>query len=1045
MFRISFIVLILLLANHVKAQDCAAQEVISYNPGFNKDGSSIDDKRNDPASALGLPEDEDSFNFVSLGFGGELTIAFDLAIKNGQGPDISVFETTFGNRTCEEWPERAEIYVSQNNIDFFQVGSICLDGVFEIPDQLEWIKYVKFKDITDPDDFGGKDDGFDVDGITCLNGFFEDLEPIIPIAECITQNAEDSFTAFLSYNNQNATSISIPIGPENNIMPGMDLGQPTIFEPGLNENVHLFEFDGSDYVWTLEGPDGTRNSVTFNAQTPFCESATATGIMSGDTTFCGTPGTATVKVSLQGESPWSITYSDADNNLYEVDDITDSEYTFESQQITTFTLESVEDANGVGLAQGSATIDLSLIDLVFYAEENNILCEGSSKTLVFELSGTAPWSLVYKNPNGEEILVEDINAPTYSIEATEEGTYTAISVSDQFCTKTITNQTVTLEEQASPTAILSGGGVVCLGEGAEAEVSLTSGSKPWGFTYENQAGDIFEVNGLTEDTYGWQLPEAGVYTILSVSDQSICDGQVNGEAVVEVLDPPTATISIEDVVICPESSALIDIALTGTGPWSITYTDGSEEFFVETIEVEDYQLEVTAPGNYSLVSVNNQVCSGTVSGTASVQTADIPDLSFDLPASICANASAIELSGMPAGGSFEGPGVTDNLFDPNTIGEGLHTITYIFTTEEGCSVSLDQDITVLPIPSATMAGGGQICEGETAAIQVDLIGQAPFTFVYSDGSQEFTVENISETEYVLEENSTGMYSMVSVNDQSGCSGNVTGMAVVEDLSDLSVEIIAETTYCSGTDIELNANVSGSDYTLEWQTNGDGSFNDASIPNPIYTPEEGESGDINFTLTLTNQCTQASDEVTVTINEPIEVDITATPEDKITYVPVTFTPENQDADEYQWDFGNNQTGSGQVVEQTYTEPGTYEVVLMITEDGCEGEGRTTIEVEENKVVYVPNIFNPAAANPENRVIKVYGEGISEDDFIFKIVNRWNKVMFETEDLQFAQNTGWTGAALDNSEMQALGVFTYILRGKFLDGETFEKTGTITLAR
>jgi hypothetical protein len=55
----------------------------------------------------------------------------------------------------------------------------------------------------------------------------------------------------------------------------------------------------------------------------------------------------------------------------------------------------------------------------------------------------------------------------------------------------------------------------------------------------------------------------------------------------------------------------------------------------------------------------------------------------------------VTMMGIPPGGTFSGPGVGGNVFDPATAGVGTHTITYTFTDSTGCSGSVSQQVTVI--------------------------------------------------------------------------------------------------------------------------------------------------------------------------------------------------------------------------------------------------------------------------------------------------------------------------------------------------------------
>jgi hypothetical protein len=55
------------------------------------------------------------------------------------------------------------------------------------------------------------------------------------------------------------------------------------------------------------------------------------------------------------------------------------------------------------------------------------------------------------------------------------------------------------------------------------------------------------------------------------------------------------------------------------------------------------------------------------------------------------------------------------------------------------------------------------------------------------------------------------------------------------------------------------------------------------------------------------------------------------------------------------------------------------------------------------------------------------------------------MYETQNWDQANQDGWDGMNANTNEYQELNVFTWILRGKFEDGEQFEHTGTVTLIK
>jgi len=97
-----------------------ASEIINFNPG----PEDLSDSQSPTVSfgiaenALG-PAEGNSFEAVSLGDGGSITLGFDFPIMNAVGPDFAVFENSFS----ETYLEFAFVEVSTNGIDYVRFPS----------------------------------------------------------------------------------------------------------------------------------------------------------------------------------------------------------------------------------------------------------------------------------------------------------------------------------------------------------------------------------------------------------------------------------------------------------------------------------------------------------------------------------------------------------------------------------------------------------------------------------------------------------------------------------------------------------------------------------------------------------------------------------------------------------------------------------------------------------------------------------------------------------------------------------------------------------
>ena len=82
----------------VDGLDNYADTVVDAQQGLRKNGTPVVPERSDPNAMLGAPQNTDTINFYSLGYGGSVVLGFNEDILNGAGNDLKVVETTYGNK-----------------------------------------------------------------------------------------------------------------------------------------------------------------------------------------------------------------------------------------------------------------------------------------------------------------------------------------------------------------------------------------------------------------------------------------------------------------------------------------------------------------------------------------------------------------------------------------------------------------------------------------------------------------------------------------------------------------------------------------------------------------------------------------------------------------------------------------------------------------------------------------------------------------------------------------------------------------------------------
>jgi len=197
---------------------CYAEEVISYDFTKRNDGTNLLTTRTIGTNALGAPQNSDvqtseaNLNFAALGFGGSMVLKFGSPIKNGAGNDFKVFETTFGAPACTRYPERVKAFASQDGCHYVYLGEQCQDAEFDLG-SLAWAQYIKLVDASpiDANYDNSVADGYDVDGIMCLNGFESN-----PVPSTLLQGAAAEAFDYLPGTRKNGSAISPSRTNENN-------------------------------------------------------------------------------------------------------------------------------------------------------------------------------------------------------------------------------------------------------------------------------------------------------------------------------------------------------------------------------------------------------------------------------------------------------------------------------------------------------------------------------------------------------------------------------------------------------------------------------------------------------------------------------------------------------------------------------------------------------------------------------------------------------------------------------------------------------------
>lgn len=273
----------------------------------------------------------------------------------------------------------------------------------------------------------------------------------------------------------------------------------------------------------------------------------------------------------------------------------------------------------------------------------------------------------------------------------------------------------------------------------------------------------------------------------------------------------------------------------------------------------------------------------------------------------------------------------------------------------------------------------------------------------------------------------GTLSSITKNSWSGFANE----PIILANSDIYPQINAVPPMCSNdSPINLSANINGG----TWSGNG---ITDPTLG--TFNPLVAGGGNHLITYAFTDGCS-AQDTMIIIVNAAPSVSVLVTNES-------CFLANDGSAvasaiggnPPYNYAWSNTTSSTDNITELV---PDNYSVTVTDSK-GCSDNAnfvitRSIIDCNNDiHSIFVPNIFYPRSVVEENRVVKVYGNGIKSMQFA--IYDRWGAKVFATNN----QEDSWDGTV--NGKVENSAVFVYYLDLVFTSGETHTQKGNITLIR
>jgi hypothetical protein len=385
-----------------------------------------------------------------------------------------------------------------------------------------------------------------------------------------------------------------------------------------------------------------------------------------------------------------------------------------------------------------------------------------------------------------------------------------------------------------------------------------------------------------------------------------CTPDIEKIVLLTVNPRPTSVIS-GSTTVCENSPATISIALTGTAPWNITYSDGTNSTSVTTSSsTYTFNVSLATTKTYtvsSLLDANCTAAAGDRTGSAVITVNPLPTISGTLNACV---GSTTQLSGSatadattPWSSASTGVATISNTGLVTGVSAGTSVITY--TNSNGCIRTAT--VTINPLPTVSIPTGLQnLCLNTTPPSITSL---TPTTSPSINSYQWYsnttastsggTAVATSSTFTPTNTNAGELYYYLTVTNNNGCvaTSNVSGSIKVFGKPTITT-LPSSTSYCiNATATTLTPTILNGGYgtlTYQWYSNTTSSTSGATLipneTNATFTPPTTAVGVKFYYVVVTNGGPTSSSNCNTETSSITEVKVYATP--TITTDPVSAT-------------------------------------------------------------------------------------------------------------------------------------------------------------
>ncbi len=323
--------------------------------------------------------------------------------------------------------------------------------------------------------------------------------------------------------------------------------------------------------------------------------------------------------------------------------------------------------------------------------------------------------------------------------------------------------------------------------------------------------------------------------------------------------------------------------------WTVNPAVGTKTFDFNTNAIMITAASAAGSGNISVYETNALGCSGDPTTiTVNVLTSASPeDITGDTP--VCAlsthtynvtnRAGSVYNWTIPGGAYIIGNSSASSV--SVTFSNVGGSILVRETNVAGCVTNHNPfAVTVNPLPTAFISNGGTMCDGGTRPLNVAFNGTAPFNFTYAINGVSQAPVSTSSNPYTINAILAGTYTIVNVTDNTGCTNNGSGSAVITYFPKPTGIISGGGELCRGSSATLTMTFTGvAPFTFTYSDGINPAVTVTNHPTNVYTVSVSPLVTSTYTLTsLTdfNNCVGIlSGSALINVNQPPSLSLSGT--------------------------------------------------------------------------------------------------------------------------------------------------------------------------